>query len=591
MRPKSGANRHQTATTERDSLSFRPPPSTPQFNNNGANHRDSDASFCSSRPSSSSFGLNSRQHQQQHHHVSDKQSMVRSINSYLSSHNISLSLSLKPLPSAKDVIQILRILLSRFDFNSNPNNVNQKTLEDDLFLLLKSLNCPHKINKSALRAPAAPHAFPQMLAVMHWLVQLADYLDHLPSDDDTEGFSFMKDALTLYAVKSYLPYMRGDDETVELLDSEFSGKMEMEKELLANSLKSLDEETQKLESELEGLKTKPSERELFESQRKDLESDLVKFQEYIGQLRDSHSITEKALEEQQKALAAKVEEIRQIREENEELKKKAESQGFNMRDAERMRRELQAVDREISEAETSRSSWEEKISDLDEALRQKRKELEALSIECNQALRRLKLGVDFQYVFNAEGSTPAEVLGVNYKSTLKPAISSFADQYKKSITAKWEEFIALQQQSKELTTRIEAKRNHLASLQFHIDERERQFEVIRNQTEEYTSWCASEAQRIRKEMEAEAHNFNMMEREATETLKAAELKLEEVRRQSEQEKQRCEYELLALIDSVSSCKEYTEKKISDMKKDLCETTEFISNAYKNTLHPGFHIAV
>lgn len=47
---------------------------------------------------------------------------------------------------------------------------------------------------------------------------------------------------------------------------------------------------------------------------------------------------------------------------------------------------------------------------------------------------------------------------------------------------------------------------------------ERQFEVMRNQIEEYTSWCTSEAERIRGEVEAEAHNFDMTEREATETL-------------------------------------------------------------------------
>lgn len=200
--------------------------------------------------------------------------------------------------------------------------------------------------------------------------------------------SIKTDALTAYAITSYLPYMRGDDEEVESLDKEFAEKMENAKELLANNLTLLDEEVKKLESEVEDLKSKPSEIEMYESRRKDLEGDVVKFQEFVNQLQNSNSITEKALEEKEKELAAKAEEIRRIREENEELKKRVDAQGFNMRDAERMKRELTAVEREIGEAEACRSSWEEKISDVDEAIRHKRKELEALSIECNQALRR-----------------------------------------------------------------------------------------------------------------------------------------------------------------------------------------------------------
>lgn len=91
-------------------------------------------------------------------------------------------------------------------------------------------------------------------------------------------------------------------------------------------------------------------------------------------------------------------------------------------------------------------------------------------IKPHQIQCRLKLGVDFQYVCNPEGSTPAEVFGANYKSTLKPALRSYADEIKKSITARWEEFIALQQQSKESSARIEAKKKRLAELQLHIDD-------------------------------------------------------------------------------------------------------------------------
>lgn len=83
---------------------------------------------------------------------------------------------------------------------------------------------------------------------------------------------------------------------------------------------------------------------------------------------------------------------------------------------------------------------------------------------------RLKLGNTFQYTLNAKGSTPAEVLGIDYKSTLKPLLDSFSDDIKKSSMVKLEELISLQQESVDLAAKIEAKRNRIALLQTHIDE-------------------------------------------------------------------------------------------------------------------------
>ncbi|XP_074280536.1 kinetochore protein NDC80 homolog [Silene latifolia] len=558
------------------------PPPTPQYS---THHRDSDASFTSSRPSSS-FNLPPRNsHIPNISDPSFKHSALRSVNAFLSSHGCPLSLSLKPLPSAKDLTDTLKFLLSKLDFVVNPG----AKLEDELFSVLKFLNCPHKINKSAFRAPGAPHSFPLILAVIHWLVQVADFKHHLSSDNNSNRYWFKRDNIMAYCLDSYLAYMEGADEDVELLDKDLAEKMENESNLLKENLNSMDEEIKQLELEQTTLKSTPSERDTLERQRKDLEADLDKFQGFVASLQDANSLTVSALEEKEKELAAKVVEIRRIKEENEELKKKVEAQGINMRDAERMKRELMSAEREISEAESSRSSWEEKCWDLDSAIGQKFKELESLSIECNQALRRIKLGGDFQYRLNAKGSSVAEVLGINYKTTLKPAINAFVDDIKKSTTGKLEEFITLQQHSKEMNAKIEAKQNRLSVLQSHIDDKERQLEMIRNEIDEYASRCASEAEKIVGDVEVEVHNLVNMESEALATLRDAELKLEEETRQSKEETQCCAYELFALIDSVSKYKEHVEKKISEMKRDLSETTEFISSAYKNTLSSELNI--
>ena len=82
----------------------------------------------------------------------------------------------------------------------------------------------------------------------------------------------------------------------------------------------------------------------------------------------------------------------------------------------------------------------------------------------------MKLGNEFQYVLNPKGTTPSEIMGIDYKSKLKPALNSYADDIQKSSMAKLEELISLQQQSKENAAKIEGKRNHITALQSRIEE-------------------------------------------------------------------------------------------------------------------------
>lgn len=318
-----------------------------------------------------------------------------------------------------------------------------------------------------------------------------------------------------------------------------------------------------------------------------LEEDVKKFHAMIQQF-EGHIVTvEKVLEEKEKELAAKVQEKERICEENEELKKRVEMQGINSRDAERMKRELQAVERDIGDAEMARNTLEEKSWDLDATIGCKFKELEALSIECNQASKRLKLGNGFEYKLNAQGSTPAEVLGMDYKSTLKPALISFDEGIKKSSMGKLEELISLQQKSVEMTAKIEAKRNHIAALQSRIDELEAQLNLVQREAQEYTSRCVAEAQNMADAMEADTRKLEIVEKEAAELLKNSEQNLQEAIIQDEEETQMCARELWALIESVSKYKEYMGLKISEMGSSLTKTVASVSDLHKGSLTAQF----
>ncbi|KAH1122780.1 hypothetical protein J1N35_005940 [Gossypium stocksii] len=523
--------------------------------------RDSDAS---SRPSSIGMGR-AISAAEPYSDRAFQVATIRSINAFLSSHSIH-PISTKPsqAPSAKDLSNILTSLLSMIDFPCSK-------LEDDLSFLLKSLNCPFKFNKSTFRAPNSLHNWPNWLGILHWLVQLAIFNEHI-SQNSTSYFA-QNNSMNEYALESYMRYIQGEDDILEVLDKEFMEKVEKERENVAESNRALEKSVGELEAKAEALRTGPTEREALEKEKNVLEEDVKKFHAMIAEFTGRINAMEQVLEEKEKELNAKEEERKRICEENEGFKK---------------RREMQAVERDISEAESARNSWEDKSWDLDSTIGQKFKELVALAMDCNQAIRRLKLGNGFQYEVNPKGSTPAEVIGINYKATLKSGLESYAEKIREGSKEKFEDMIILQQQSKEMDIKIENQKYRIVVLQSHIDEVEAQINLLKKETQEYGDRSTAEAKKMVEDIQIEAHKLDVTEREAAEILKASQLRLQEAIQQSEEETQMHARELFMLVDSLSKYKQHVESKISEMRISLSETTAAVSDAYRGTLPAQIH---
>ncbi|PIA45913.1 hypothetical protein AQUCO_01600276v1 [Aquilegia coerulea] len=113
----------------------------------------------------------------------------------------------------------------------------------------------------------------------------------------------------------------------------------------------------------------------------------------------------------------------------------------------------------ILEAEAARNECEVKTWGLDATLRQIFKELETPSVECNQAIRRLKRGDYMQYKLNGKGSTPA----------------------------------ATNQQSQDNNSRVEEKTNCLTEVQSQDKSR---LSLMKKELKSYISMCYTEANQI-----------------------------------------------------------------------------------------------
>lgn len=239
--------------------------------------------------------------------------------------------------------------------------------------------------KSTFRDPNTPHNWPTYLDIIHWLVEIAVYKENLMSSLRS---SLESNSMYMHALHSYKYFLVGDVDKEEILNLEFLENLEKERDSVTERNKALERNAGELAMKAESLRTSPTEREELEKQRIMLEDDVKKFHIMIEGYNGKFGAMEKALEEMENELSVKEEEKRMICEENEQLKGRVELQSFNVREVKRMKREMQAIERDIEVTEKARNSWEEKSSELDGMISQKFKEIEDLSMECNQAIKR-----------------------------------------------------------------------------------------------------------------------------------------------------------------------------------------------------------
>ncbi|CAN8254567.1 unnamed protein product [Cochlearia groenlandica] len=548
-----------------------PPPSV-EHQRRLFNSRDSDASFASSRPSSVGIGRSSDIHSDR----SNQSSMIRSINAFLSSRNFSISLRSNPVPSVKDISETLIFLLSAVDFPCDPSK-----WDEEVVFYLRSMNCPYKLTKSSLRASNTPHNWPTFLGVALWLVQCARFGQHVSSSSSLSSrLASEANSMNAFGFQSYRHFIRGEDDSVNEIDSDFLGKFEAEKATFAETIAAKKNLLGELEAKLESRKKGPTKKESCKRVKAVLEQDVYKMHTMVVELTDKTRGIEKLVEEKAKEAKAKEEEKELTREENKELKKKVENQSFNVRDVERMRRELQAVERDVAEAESARDGWDQKSWELNSQAMNKFHQIQTLAIDFNQDLRRSK--IDIQFDVNERGSL-GEVMGVDYKTTVKPALYSLRDSVKASLTENTDELSTFQHHAFETGSKIESEKSLLNLVKSQENKLEEKIDLVKKETRDLAKKRDLEVKTMLESLKSEALNIEIVENEAAELVRGSELRLKESEKQCDEEVKACASQLFKLIDSVSKHKEYMDSKISEIKTSVDNTASGVAEIYKTGL--------
>lgn len=382
---------------------------------------------------------------------------------------------------------------------------------------------------------------------------------------------------------SYSLFLAGDDCAVADMDAEYFDRAEQESTSAVKKTEALEAEVGQLEEKLRDLASAPTPLEALEVERAAVLEDVKKFQNVVDKFSGIIEEKKEKLAEREKELETRGAEKRRLDEENGALRQRIHGQAVNTRDVERMTRELQAVEREISDAERRRNETDEKTWLLNPEVERAFREIETSTEQCNQAIRKLKIGNYFQHVHNPEGSSAAEVIGTEYKTILKPALSSLTEEAKKSKVLKVEELINMQKQSYENDMMLDRKRTQCTTIQTKFNEIEAQNDLFKKEMEEHALRCSSEAEKMQKELAVKQQEVDTLERSAEELLMDSEVILKKTTVECIDETELCARDLYELIDSLSEYKEFAASTIGGIKDDINEVTAGVKLAFQSSV--------
>ncbi|CAM0944590.1 unnamed protein product [Alopecurus aequalis] len=339
--------------------------------------RDSDAySICSSQPSSIRTAPSLAGPITNLSDRSSQAAALRVVNAYLAP-----SIHLRPpLPAARDILAAFGHLLKHLGYPI------KTSLEEDLLTFLRLLGCPCKLTKSALKAPGTPHSWPPLLSVLYWLTIISQFADNLGASSSPTAAT--SNDLMLYITESYHLYLTGEDDAVASLDEEYHSKARAQADACRMVVQALDKEVEDLVAKRTKQTAGPSRLRALEEKKEAFTADVHKFEAVVKSWTTKIQEKEEALVEKEKELEAKVMNCQQTWAENEELVKKVEMQVVNVRDVDRMAREMQSVEHDIAKVENANAVLDEKGWELEASLVSKLEETEGLAEQCNQALRK-----------------------------------------------------------------------------------------------------------------------------------------------------------------------------------------------------------
>lgn len=463
-------------------------------------------------------------------------------------------------------------------------------------MVFKTLGYPYTISKTSLSAVGSPHAWPQLLAALEWLVELLTY-DADAADAGGHGTnagfhgdSGAGDDLTRagdlrfieYLGVAYQAFLSGDDAGYDRLEHDFSASFDAQTGECSALVASREAEQARLMKDIEQHKavgaTLPAKREKLAV----LESDHEKLCDFVGKLQEHSATLGAKVRAKEVDLAAQKELVDAAKDAKEQLKTRVSTQELSADEALRMVAERERLERTLNEATAYHAAQRQQAWEADMELSRRTEELErsihayaaqATSLQLLPKGSKNAKGIDFRLVPNAErlptAGSLADVLTTDVHGEIMPALANF----KALVARKCAELRAnanlLLDQEEHSAEAVEEATDALDALQAQHAKLE---DALRREKEDVEATLAergAEARTIEQAMEELRDNPAERERKkVAQTQRLAELRaqLAEQRERHDADAGRSQETVLAALGQLADYKAHVGRQVAGLKQ-------------------------
>ncbi|KAJ3112639.1 kinetochore-associated Ndc80 complex subunit ndc80 [Physocladia obscura] len=412
---------------------------------------------------------------------------IRTLINFLVQAGFNLPVSPKTLqaPSAKDFAAIFKFLYAQLD----PHYVFVKKFEEEVPVILRGLRYPFsdQISKSHLHSVGSMHAWPTLLAMLIWIVELimlCDQMDKQADFDDQDENAQSEKLFFEYLTKSYVVFLEGGDG--DEMDKQLATDFDRKNEKIFKEVEKLQAEHDVLNKEWTSLRESESPLTLAERESSTLQSDIEKFKQYISHL----ELKKQKLGDQVKVvddeLAMKDSELEKQSAEKAELTRIVDAQAISPADVDRMTSEREQLVRTLETLakkadETNKTFWEKEIV-VQKKMDQIEKHVQAfntLAYDLGFLISDSKdtEGVNFELDVSFTAIKAEDMVSADLQGKIKPILLRIRSKYNTSAHAFEDEAIAAQEYLDRLNEALAEKCDEVMMLEQKISKMNEKFNV------------------------------------------------------------------------------------------------------------------
>lgn len=488
-------------------------------------------------------------------------------------------------PSAKDFQNIFKFLYAQLDAGYDFG----KKFEEEVPIVMKGLRYPFAgdISKSQLYAVGSMHAWPGLLAMLGWMVDLINCSDMLNAQYEVEGASgeesngissqgssnVSEKIFFDYLCKSYKLFLAGSDNFDPLI-SELGASFDSRNETTFHEVESLGRRVAELEAEYQSLITEEPALSRAQREHAIYTGDIEKFQKFISHLKVKRTKFDEAIrstEEDIERCEKDLEESEIIRA---SLQAQVDAQDICPEDIDRMNADKEQLLKSLeslnqAKEEASRVFWEREL-----LVQKKLDAVEKYVQEYNYAGEQLAIipkeatnakGLELELSFNPHATRADQLVSMDINKTIHPALNALREECHAITHQAQDQFLALQEALDKLNEACNDKVEELRANEKRIER------TVSAYLEEKEN-CANENKRIDGEVEQLEQTIQKLRSDVSGQSLASQQRLQRVTVEYDQlvttvaaEKERVGTEMYRLLEELINFKTFVESSVEELE--------------------------